>query len=79
MVKSNKSVCHIRKYLDIAKSRFHSTHAVLACGSDGQVTIFDGANGSIPFSNWRIEREFKSQKLKKDYRTGMERKLFELN
>ena len=45
-------------------SRFHPTDAVLACGSDGQVTIFKGANGSVPFSNWRIEREFKGQNEK---------------
>ena len=47
------------------KSRFHPTDAVLACGSsDGQVTIFKGANGFVPFSNWRIEREFKGQNVK---------------
>ena len=41
-------------------SRFHPKDAVLACvSSDGQVTIFKGANGSIPFSDWRIKREFK--------------------
>ena len=43
-------------------SRFHPKDAVLACGSSGgQVTILKGANGSVPFSNWRIEREFKGQ------------------
>ena len=46
-------------------SRFHPTDAVLACGSsDGQVTILKGANGSVPFFNWRIEREFKVQNVK---------------
>ena len=45
-------------------SRFHPTDAVLACGSDGQVTIFKGANGFVPFSNWRIQREFKVQNVK---------------
>ena len=46
-------------------SRFHPTDAVLACdSSDGQVTIFKGANGFVPFSNWRIEREFKVQNEK---------------
>ena len=43
-------------------SRFHPTDAVLACGSDGQVTILKGANGFVPFSNWRIEREFQNVK-----------------
>ena len=47
------------------KSRLHPTDAILACGSyDGQVTIFKAANGSVPFSEWRIEREFKCQNLK---------------
>ena len=45
-------------------SRFHPTDAVLACGSDGQVTIFKGVNGSVPLTNWRIEREFKGQNVK---------------
>ena len=45
----------------ICTSRFHPTDAVFACGSYGQVTIFKGANWSVPFSNWRIEREFKVQ------------------
>ena len=45
------------------KSRFHPTKAVLACGSgNGQVTIFKAANQSVPFSDWRIEREFKGRK-----------------
>ena len=46
-------------------SRFHPTDTVLAAfGLHGQVTILKGANGSVPFSNWRIEREFKGQNLK---------------
>ena len=45
-------------------SRFHPTDAVLACGSDEQVTIFKGVNGSVPLTNWRIEREFKGQNVK---------------
>ena len=46
-------------------SRFHPTDTVLAAfGLHGQVTILKGANGSVPFSNWRIEREFKGQNVK---------------
>ena len=46
-------------------SRFHPTDTVLAAfGLHGQVTILKGANGSVPFSNWRIQREFKVQNLK---------------
>ena len=48
----------------ICKSRFHPTDAVLACGSNGQVTILKAANGSVPFSDWRIERKFKGQNVK---------------
>ena len=49
----------------ICQIRFHPTDAVLACGSyDGQVTIFKAAKWSVPFSNWRIERELKVQNVK---------------
>ena len=45
-------------------NRFHPTDAVLACGSQGQVTIFKSAKCSVPFSDWRIELELKVQNEK---------------
>ena len=52
--------------LSYCLSRFHPTDAVFACGlSHGQVTIFKGANRSMPFSNWEIERELKVQNVQK--------------
>ena len=46
------------------KNRFHPTDSVLACGSDGQVTILKAANRSVPFCNWRIEWELIVQNVK---------------
>ncbi len=50
-------------------SRFHPTEPVLACGSTGSssVILLKGANGSIPFANWKIEQEFKRQTQEEIY------------
>ncbi len=42
-------------------SRFHPTDSVLACGSGSSVAIFKAVNWSIPFSDWKVEQEFKNQ------------------